>query len=537
MSNGKQLPYDVTRIIFEHVDDFETLRSLLYTNRDFSYLAQQKLWADIRVTSHTAMTKILTAILNFPHLRELVRSIRLPDYDCDDNQAPDPDWVPEGALDDEDVLDILEECCLDSDPSDGPETTEQWSWATAKAAAIMTICPNLETVVADTYPCPALWTLDSIFPFSGSESPQIPHWQIVPDILGMDHHFPLLLMNNVEATRVDLIPRRSGEFNEPEIGLGLPLLQLDDLEDLRLEDGLFEFELLHGETADEEVQQQLQAFLIGTWFQLGNLAPLMSRLHWKITAPFMSTELPRDSVEEPIEAVDKLLANAEQEMRDDQADPNDPYDSWPVLEISQCTAAEDGEDDGGAENGQTSGDYGIQTMALDIDTGGEGQDGPIIITPSLTFARAWVDLDHAETTTGSIYGHPFVLIQRGYVTKVLPRFINVLVIEERWHPNYAPSHEFMALYRYELYRDLRFMAWGAGLPKLLHLVFIPKRSAGYWPGLPERVEWKRLSDTYCDYSDPFPEMTAIVKANGDEKAAARQRKRWTELHRNVNWVF
>ncbi|KAL2105836.1 hypothetical protein VUR80DRAFT_7685 [Thermomyces stellatus] len=111
------------------------------------------------------------------------------------------------------------------------------------------------------------------------------------------------------------------------------------------------------------------------------------------------------------------------------------------------------------------------------NTMSEKKDGP---TPppgggSVYFARTWLERPtHLETTSASMYGHPFVLISNGYVTKAVPSYVEVLVLEEQWYHRRRPHAKFLPLYRYSLCRDLKLVAHGVSLSEVRRVVFIPK---------------------------------------------------------------
>ncbi|MBE3044794.1 hypothetical protein IMZ48_19990, partial [Candidatus Bathyarchaeota archaeon] len=113
------------------------------------------------------------------------------------------------------------------------------------------------------------------------------------------------------------------------------------------------------------------------------------------------------------------------------------------------------------------------------------------------------------------------------MTRVLPRYLEVLILKERWHAGCGPQDSLLALYRRRLYDDLTFMARGIGLPKLRSLVFIPDKRAGYWPGVPEKLEWVRDSGGGVYSHKPFSEWKGIVEAEREE--AQWQRGEWTAI--------
>lgn len=521
MSSSIRLPYDVLREIFGYVDDLETLHSLLLTNRDTHRLAKPKVWNQLYLTTNESVASVLAAILNNRSLGSLVKTIRLPDIDSPDNPPVGYDSDPSVGLTDGYALQVLQRCSLRGPPED-QSPPEDWSYTEARVAAIMALCPQLETVVLDTYPPRDFNTLALIFqdmngPFATLNFPRINNWRILPDNLN-DERFPVNTMLAFGSKRLDLIAYTDGRFNYADIDSGLPILEAEDVDDLRVEDEVFEFDAQGeeesdtdgGDAADQEMgiigtdeYEAFRSFTINNCFQFGHMGARMTRLHWKITVPFMETRRPREIHED--QEYDLALVNHMADQIEEEMDGiNNQAGLPPAIN----------------------------------NNGAAGRAAPTLITPSASFARSWWRrLEHFETTTGSVYGHPYVLVNNGYVTKAVPSYIEVLVLEERWHRRFRPATEFLALYRTSLCRDLKLIARGVALPRLRRVVFIPDQKAGYWIGLPERLEWTRDPNNDDESSNPFSELEAVVEANGDQEAAPGQREQFDSWYQPLNYAF
>lgn len=81
------------------------------------------------------------------------------------------------------------------------------------------------------------------------------------------------------------------------------------------------------------------------------------------------------------------------------------------------------------------------------------------------------------------------------------------------------------------------MARGVGFPRLRSLVFVPDKRAGYWPWLPERLQWVRDPTRGIDLCDPFPEMKAMLEVEGEKAALYRQQVEWSAIWGGLNARF
>ena len=550
-NNNVFVPYDIILEVFQHVDDddLRTLHSLLLTSKSLYRLAAPKAWATLYLTSHGSVASAFEAIMKNPELRPWVKSIRFPDPDSKRN--PPPAYDPDIAIISSDPhdLQVLAACLLTNPDQEDILELEEWSFTEAMTAAMMVLLPNLETAILDKRPRRDLETLEHIFVYddllSPIRTPEIRNWRVVPDALEYDNvEWCHELMDSLGAKRLDLIPYPGNQFNTPFIDAFLPYLE--NLEDLRVEDNVFSFDdrALHLPTmvftanttqlqlpGDQGLYADFQHFLATTApFKFGHMGKHVRRLHWKVVAPFLNERRPgavgphefdMDHVDSLVEAVkeDMQEEDEEEELEMNMQGQEGPLAGWSI--------------------GDSNDDSQIQAQPADVAECAAGQR-PIIITPSLFFARSWRVLDHLETTTGAVYGLPASLFQQRYVTRVLPRYLEVLVLEERWHAGCGPQGNLLHLYRRRLYDDLTFMARGIGLPNLQRLVFIPDQRAGYWTGihkkagLPDKMEWVRGG---ANSGEPFPEMKDIVEAEREKEEVQWQCGEWKVIWGGLNARF
>lgn len=162
MAAPVEFSYDVLCEVFQHVDDVATSHSLLLTSRTFYDLTAPKVWENLRLTTHASVASAFQAVLKKLSLRPWVRSIRLPDGDSRNNPPPGYDSDPDVGLLDQRVLAILGACSLTGLSQAAALSRRCWSWTEAKTAAIMALCPNLETAVLDSLSPRSLLTLCDI---------------------------------------------------------------------------------------------------------------------------------------------------------------------------------------------------------------------------------------------------------------------------------------------------------------------------------------------------------------------------------------
>lgn len=545
MSRKVVLPYDILFMVAQHVDDFDTIYSLRRTNSTFAHVTEGKFWENLYLTTPRSVTSALLAILRRPSLRRLVRSIRLPD--SDDRGDPAEVFNLVSAVDptDEHASQVLDACFLQWPlNSELAHADSHWNWTEGMTAAIMTLCPNLKTAVVDSDSHRRLDTLRLILqmmkPFTRVTPPKIAHWKVIPDSLDYSHGFNSLDFILTGSKRVDLIPYPSGlQFNTS----AFPWLR--DVEELRMEDNLFAFEnrgqdltarrsgtSTGGFAGDLALCQDYLDFFQKAAPRLRFLRDSVRRLHWKFDTPLVY----------PYEDDGAILA--------DDMEPEE-FDLWLSQfdeDVQETMLQTDGalyiypsDDDEAEDAGEDLEENETQPPVDETTINVPEEEDRFIMLPSLFFAKEWTKLTHLETTTGAVYGHPAILFERGAISDMVPPRIEVLILEERWLPNYQPDPRLMSLYRHDIHWDLsEVVAEGSKFPNLQRVVFVPDPERGYWPGLPDKVEWVRGPDDAGDRGRDaaFRGMKRVVDAQGGVGAAGKELKLWQEkIIQTMNLVF
>lgn len=561
MSFKVELPYDIFFMVTQHVDDFDTIYSLRRTNSTFAHLTEAKFWENLYLTTPKSVTSALLAILKRPSLRPLVRLIRLPDSDDRGNPAEVLNLVSAVDPSDEHARQVLDACFLQWPPNPAFARADgTWNWTEGMTAAIMTLCPNLETAVVDSDSHRRLNTLRLILqmtkPFTRVTPPRITHWKVIPDALANSHGFNSLGFILTGSKRVDLIPYPSGwQFNIP----AFPWLR--NVEELRIEDDLFVFENGSGNLpitcggaptgrfpGDSALYQDYHDFIHKATPKLYFLRDSVRRLHWKFSTPIVYPYQEDDIalIDEALEAEDNFfMGNFDEDVQEITTQYDDVFTGGIDDGVHQTPAQEDIPDDvpmealnhddvpepilevawDGQEESET------QPPVEELTANAPTEDERFVVLPSLAFAQEWTKLTHLETTTGSVYGHPGILFEQGIISDVVPSSVEVLVLEERWLHDCQPDPRLLGLYRYNLYRDLSgIVAQGPTLPNLQRVVFIPDPKRGYWPGLRKRVEWVRGPDETRGRGRDvaFREMKDVVDSRGGMRAASKGLKLWLE---------
>lgn len=540
MSRKVELPYDVLFMVARHVDDFDTIYSLRHTNSTFAHATEAKFWENLYLTTPRSVTSALLAILKKPSLRRLVRSIRLPDTDDRGDPAEVSNLVSAVDPTDGHACHVLNACFLQWPlKNEFARAGSPWNWTEGMTAAIMTLCPNLETAVVDSDSHRRLGTLRLILqmmkPFTRVTPPNIAHWKVIPDALDYTEGFNSLDFILTGSKRVDLIPYPNGsQFNTP----AFPWLR--DIEELRMEDNIFEFEnrghdlttRRSGRSAgrfpgDSALYQDYDDFFQKAAPRLHFLRDSVRRLHWKFDTPLVY----------PYEEDGATIAN----HPDDEE-----FDLWltqfdedmqeTILQPDGALYIHPSDDDGPEDAWEGQEESETQPPVDETTIHAPEEDERFTMHPSLFFAKEWTRLTHLETTTGAVYGHPAMLFERAAISDMVPLSVEVLVLEERWHTDCQPDPRLLNLYRHDLYWDLcEAVAEGSKLPNLQRVVFVADLGRGYWPGLPERVEWTRGPG---DVRDAFREMKRVVDATGGMGPAAKELKLWKEkIIRTMNIVF
>lgn len=545
MSQKVELPYDIIFMIAQHVHDVDTIYSLRRTNSTFAHLTEAKFWENLYLTTPRSVTSALLAILKKPSLRPLVRSIRLPDSDDGGDAAKVFNLVSAVGPTDEHARQVLDACFLQRPLKQKfAQADSPWSWTEGMTAAIMTLCPNLETAVVDSDSHRRLDTLRLILqmmkPFTRVTPPDISHWKVIPDALDHSDGYNSLDFILTGSKRVDLIPYPNGwQFNTPTF----PWIR--GVEELRIEDNLFVFENGGRELTtrssdtptgrfpgDSALYQDYHDFIHKAAPRLRFLRGSVRRLHWKFATPVVYQYQRGDAIPahdfEP-EEFDLWESQYDEDVQEITIQSDDAISISPSDDDEPAVAWQ------GQEESET------QPPVNEIATDAPTEEERFIMLPSLFFAREWTKLTHLETTTGAVYGHPVILFEQGTISDMVPPSVEVLILEERWLPDCQPDPRLLNLYRNDLYWDLsRTISEESQLPNLQRVVFIPDPERGYWPGLPEKVEWVRGPGSVCDRgrNDAFRGMKRVVNSQGGIGVVAKELKLWLgQIKGTMNVVF
>ncbi|MBE3044795.1 hypothetical protein IMZ48_19995 [Candidatus Bathyarchaeota archaeon] len=415
MSNDVNIPYDVLCEIVHHIDDddFRTLHNLILTNKSLYHVTVQRAWGTLYLTTNGSVASAFKAILRNRKFRPWVKAIRFPDPDSGSKPPRAHDVNIALTLSDTDALRVLgafSEVRL--------RLGDTWSITEGMMAAIMTLCPNLDTVIVGARPRRNLETLGRIFdydgPFSHIGFPKIPNWRFHADTLGMDDVvWYSHLMEAFGARRMDLIPYPGHQYSTPHQDTYFPCLP--DLDDLRIEDDVFAFDsqslrlptmvLTPDSTqlqlpGDAAVHDDFEDFTFATTmfnFHFEHLSKHVRHLHWKVAMPFVNEWQPR-SRPRVLELDVDVAAVLEGMQVEDETE-----DREMVIWGQEGPLA-------GWSFGTSDGDYLMEDQDAEADDGVAVQR-PVTITPSLFFARSWGQLGHIETTTGALYGLPATLFE------------------------------------------------------------------------------------------------------------------------------